>query len=156
MTSIITAFLFALFATLGFCIIFHVPARHIPIAAVIGGLGWAIYQLCVMFEVSTLVSGFLASCAVGLSSYFAARIFKDAATIFIIPGILCLVPGSGMYNTMNTMLELVNGNLDAAAAICSDTVMMAGAIALGLLAEGAALKIVISIARRAVNIATKL
>lgn len=153
MTSIITAFLFALFATLGFCIIFHVPARHIPTAAVIGGLGWAIYQLCVMFEVSTLVSGFLASCAVGLSSYFAARIFKDAATIFIIPGILCLVPGSGMYNTM---LELVNGNLDAAAAICNDTVMMAGAIALGLLAEGAALKIIISIARRAVNIATKL
>lgn len=153
MTLIMLDFLFALFATLGFCIIFHVPARHIPAAAIIGALGWAIYRFCLMFEVSVLVSGFLASCAVGFFSYFAARIFKEAATIFIIPGILCLVPGSGMYNTM---LELVNGNLDAAAATCSDTVMMAGAIALGLLAEGAALKIIISIARRAVNIATKL
>ena len=140
MTSLLLAFVFALFATLGFCIIFHVPARHIPIASAIGGLGWPFYQMCLFFEASTV-------------SDLAARFFKDAATVFIIPGILCLVPGSGMYNTM---AELVNGNLDAAASTCSQTVAMAGAIALGLLAVGAVTKIIVSIARRAVDIANKL
>ena len=153
MTSLLRAFVFALFATLGFCIIFHVPARHIPIASAIGGLGWTFYQMCLFFEASTVIACFFAACFVGLLSDLAARFFKDAATVFIIPGILCLVPGSGMYNTM---AELVNGNLDAAASTCSQTVAMAGAIALGLLAVGAVTKIIVSIARRAVDIANKL
>ena len=153
MMSLLLAFVFALFATLGFCIIFHVPARHIPVAAAIGGLGWTFYQFCLFFETSTVIACFFASCFVGLLSDLAARLLKDAATVFIIPGILCLVPGSGMYNTM---AELVNGNLDAAASTGSQTLAMAGAIALGLLAVGAVTKIIVSIARRAVDIANKL
>lgn len=153
MSFLLTAFAFALFATLGFCLIFHVPARHIPVASAIGALGWTAYQFCLLFETSTLTACFLGSCLVGLLSDLAARLLKDAATVFIIPGILCLVPGSGMYNTM---AELVNGDLEAAASTCSHTVAMAGAIALGLLAVGAVTKIIVSIARRAVNIANKL
>ena len=153
MISLLSEFLFALLATLGFCFIFHIPARHIPPASAIGGLGWAFYQFCLLFGASTIIACFLASCLVGLLSDLAARILKDAATVFIIPGILCLVPGAGMYNTM---ADLVNSDLDAVAATCSQTVAMAGAIALGLLAVGAVTKIIVSIARRAVDIANKL
>ena len=149
----ISAFVFALFATLGFCIIFHVPPKHIPIAALIGSAGWLAYQACQMAIGSSVFSCFLASCAVGLLSDIASRVFKDAATVFIIPGILCLVPGSGMYNTM---FALVAGELKDAAAVGSRTLMMAGSIALGLLVVGAVIRIVVSIARRARNIAEKL
>ncbi|MCB6994175.1 threonine/serine exporter family protein [bacterium 210820-DFI.6.37] len=153
MMVLFSAFLFSLMATLGFCIIFHVPTRHMPAAAGIGAIGWVIYQLCVFYDMSIVMSCFLASCAVGLLSDVASRALKDASTIFIIPGILCLVPGSGMYNTMAALVE---GDLKAAASTGSSTLMMAGAIALGLLTVGAVLRIILSIARRASNIAGKL
>lgn len=149
----ITAFILALFATLGFCIIFHVPYRHIPVAAVIGASGWVVYQICMAQDASSVVSCFIASCAVGMLSEIASRIFRDAATVFIIPGILCLVPGSGMYNTM---MAIVEGDLKDAAAVGSQTLMLAGSIALGLLVVGAVIRIIVSIARRATYIAGKL
>lgn len=146
-------FVFSFMAMLGFCVIFHVPARHIPVAAFIGSVGWVLYQVCLYFHISTVISCFLASCAVGLLSDIASRLLKDAATIFIIPGILCLVPGSGMYDTM---LELVSGNLSKAADTGIRTLMVAGSIALGLLVISAAIRIIVSIARKAVHIANKL
>ena len=149
----ISAFVFALFATLGFCIIFHVPYRRIPIAALIGAAGWVVYQLCMSESSSVMFSCFLGSCAVGLLSEIASRIFKDASTVFTIPGILCLVPGSGTYYTM---AELVEGNLKAAASTGSHTLMMSGSIALGLLVVGAVLRIIVAIAHRAKYIANKL
>ena len=149
----IISFIFALFATLGFSIIFQVPYRHIPVTALIGGSGWVTYQLCLGQSSSVMASCFLAACAVGLLSEIASRILKDAATVFIIPGILCLVPGSGIYNTM---VELVDGRLDEAAQLGSQTLMMAGSIALGLLVVGAMIKIVVSVMRRAKHIARKL
>lgn len=149
----ISAFIFALFATLGFCIIFHVPPKRIPIAALIGSFGWVSYQAFLLLSGSGVVSCFIASCVVGLLSDIASRVFKDAATIFIVPGILCLVPGSGMYNTM---FALVAGELNDAAAVGSRTLMMAGSIALGLLVVGALIRICVSIFRRARCIAGKL
>ncbi len=153
MMDLLTAFCFALLATLGFCFIFHVPNRHIPIASFIGGIGWMLYQAFLSTGTSVMISCFFAACVVGLLSDTASRLFKDAATIFIIPGILCLVPGSGMYYTM---LELVNGNLEAAAATGSQTVMMAGSIALGLLVVGAVIRVFVAIVRKATTIAGKL
>lgn len=153
MTALFLQFVFSLMAMIGFCIIFHVPIRRIPAAAFIGSMGWVLYQICLLHDVSTVISCFLASCAVGLLSDIASRVLKDAATIFVIPGIVCLVPGSGMYNTM---LALVNGNLSQAAAIGSRTLMLAGSIALGLLVVGAVIRIIVSIARKAGNLASKL
>ena len=37
MMHLLTQFLLALFATAGFCVIFRVPVRHIPICMIIGG-----------------------------------------------------------------------------------------------------------------------
>lgn len=153
MITLILAFFYALFATLGFCFIFHVPSRHIPTASIIGGIGWVVYRLCMFYETSVATGCFLAAFVVGFASYVAARAFKEASTIFVIPGILCLVPGSGMYNTM---VAMVSGDLDSAASIGSTTLMMAGAIALGILTVGALLRIILSIVRRAGKITNKL
>lgn len=153
MIHLLLSFFYALMATLGFSIIFHVPLRHFPVVALIGAAGWTIYQICSAYDMSVVMSCFLSSFAVGLFSDLASRFFKDAATIFIIPGILCLVPGSGIYNSM---LQLVNGNLKEGALACGQTLAMAGSIALGLLVVGAAIRIIVAITRKAVNIASKL
>ncbi|MDO4545820.1 MAG: threonine/serine exporter family protein [Bacillota bacterium] len=147
MTDLLLQFTFALFATCGFCIIFRVPAKHIPICVVIGALGWTSYQVSMYYDASPVLSCFIASCAVGLLSDIGARLCKEASTVFIIPGILCLVPGSGMYHTMTSMLS---HDMDATASIGAQTLMMAGAIATGLLVIGSVIRVIRSLAKKTI------
>ncbi len=133
MTNLFVEFIFAFLGTLGFTFIFNVPLRHMPVAATIGGLGWVVYHIAMYSGSGIIISCFFGACTVGLASDIAARIFKEATTIFVIPGVLPLVPGAGTYYTI---LAIVEGNLDEAAATGIQTLGMAGAIALGLLVMG--------------------
>ena len=63
----------------------------------------------------------------GLAELF-ARIFKVPATVFIIVGIIPMVPGGGMYYTMDA---LVSGNMPLFVEKGMQTAASAGAIAVG-------------------------
>ncbi len=56
--------------------------------------------------------------------------YKKPATVFITPGIIPLVPGAGMYYTMN---YLVNRNFDKAISGSIEVLAVAAAIALGIM-----------------------
>lgn len=133
MIDLIIQFIFAFFGTLGFTFIFNVPLRHIPTASAVGGFGWVAYQIAMAMGASIPIACFWGACTVGLTSDISSRVFKEAATIFVIPGVLPLVPGAGTYNTM---LAVVEGDLQRAASTGVLTLAMAGAIALGLLVVG--------------------
>lgn len=139
MVDLIIQFIFAFFGTLGFTLIFNVPLRHIPTASAVGGFGWVAYQIAMATGASIPIACFWGACIVGLTSDISARLFKEAATIFVIPGVLPLVPGAGTYNTM---LAVVQGDLQKAASTGVQTLAMAGAIALGLLVMGTILQLV--------------
>ena len=140
----ITSFVFALFATFGFCILFHVPLRCMLPAAAIGGMGWFAYQLLMELGLGITASAFLAACLVALLADICSRLIKEAATVFVIPGILPLVPGSGIYYTM---FHFIRGNMDKAGAWGARTLMIAGAIALGLLVVASVIRIVVNTKR---------
>ena len=72
---------------------------------------------------------FLGALCVGLLSESAAAIFKKPATVYIVPGIIPLVPGGGMYETM---FAVVLGRKDAAAFIGFNTLIAAASIAVGV------------------------
>jgi len=148
MSNVFVEFIFAFLGTLGFTFIFNVPLRHIPVASFIGGAGWAIYHIAVSAGCGIAISCFFGACIVGLSSDIASRICKEAATIFVIPGVLPLVPGAGTYYTM---LAVVEGNLEMAADKGIQTLAMAGAIALGLLTMGTIIQVVRGITKRKVS-----
>ena len=59
-----------------------------------------------------------------------ARKLKYPAISFVIPGIIPLVPGLSLYNTM---LFLVQNNYDSAISTGATTLFVSGAIALGVL-----------------------
>lgn len=139
MSNLFFEFIFAFLGTLGFAIIFNVPLRHMPVASAIGGLGWVTYHIAMYYGMTIPIACFLGACMVGLTSDIASRICKDAATIFVIPGVLPLVPGAGTYYTM---LAIVEGNLEEAAATGVQTLAMAGAISLGLLVIGTVIQII--------------
>ena len=144
MSGLFVQFALAVFATLGFAIIFRVPIRHIIPCVVVGAMGWITYEIAVYFMSSPSLGCFFGACVVGLLSTFCSYAFKDASTIFIIPGILCLVPGSKIFLTMEALLL---HEMDSAAEIGLETLMMAGSIAIGLLTIGAITNVFVRIHR---------
>ena len=145
MSSLFGEFIFAFLGTLGFTLIFNVPLRHIPVASFVGGAGWVVFQIADAMGCGVAIACFFGACTVGLTSDIASKVCKEAATIFVIPGVLPLVPGAGTYYTM---LAVIEGNLDQAAAKGIETLAMAGAIALGLLVMGTVMQIIRGASKR--------
>jgi uncharacterized membrane protein YjjB (DUF3815 family) len=145
MGNLFGEFIFAFLGTLGFTLIFNVPLRHIPVASFVGGAGWVVFQIADAMGCGVAIACFFGACTVGLTSDIASKVCKEAATIFVIPGVLPLVPGAGTYYTM---LAVIEGNLDQAAAKGIETLAMAGAIALGLLVMGTVMQIIRGASKR--------
>lgn len=134
----IWAFIFAFCSTVGFSILFHVPKKHIATAGFVGALGWLTYTYFIVSGSGSVLACFAGTCIVAIISDVFSRAFKDAATIFIIPGILPLVPGANMYYTMLAILE---GNVTETASIGTETILMAGSIAVALLVVASVTKL---------------
>lgn len=84
-------------ATIGFALIFGVPSRYYAYCGLIGGAGWLIYQLSLMNRLGDTAAIFVATVGVILlSRWFAVR-KRCPVTIFLISGIIPLVPGAGIY-----------------------------------------------------------
>ena len=149
MMDIISLFVPAVFAILGLAIIFRVPVRHIPACVVVGALGWLTYLIVDHYMDSPVMGCFFGACMVGLCSAEASRIFKEAMTIFVIPGILCLVPGAKIFYTMEA---LIRNDIEDMAEIGVQTLLMAGAIAMGLLVMGALIKVFRAVLSKTISI----
>ena len=152
MITLLSQFCLALFATLGFAVIFRVPIKSIPVCIVVGGLGWIAYLITEYYLGSPVLGCFIGACVVGFCSSLAAYIFKEATTIFIIPGILCLVPGAKIFNTMEALLK---SEIKEMAEIGIDTLLMAGAIAMGLLVMGACINVIRALIHKTVTLKDK-
>ncbi len=141
----IWAFLFAFCSTVGFSILFHVPKKHLASAGFVGALGWLTYTYFIISGSGNILACFAGSCVVAIISDVFSRAFKDAATIFVIPGILPLVPGAGMYYTMLAILE---GNVEKMASTGTETILMAGSIAVALLVIASVTKLLTLLGRK--------
>ncbi len=107
--------LYAFFACLAFCVVFVVKDKKIILVSCFGGaLGWFAYLMAEPF-MSVVAQNLVASIVIGLFAEIMSRVMKTPATIFLIIGILPLVPGGGIYYTMeyavygNTPLFLEKG-----------------------------------------------
>ncbi|MBQ9707880.1 MAG: threonine/serine exporter family protein [Firmicutes bacterium] len=149
MTSIIIQGLAAAGGTAGFCLIFRVPLREIPICGVIGAMGWMLYNVVLIGgQDNKVFATFLAAALVGLLSEISARIFKEPTTLFTVPGVLPLVPGFHIFKAMEAVM---NNNMDSSESWVTMTFKLAVAIALGLLAIGAVFNVIQSIYHKTVS-----
>lgn len=117
--------------TVAFGALFGVPAQYYLYCGLIGGAGWAVYvglwetmhfwsEPAVVFAATVLV--------ILLSRFFAVR-KRCPVTIFLVSGILPLVPGAGIYWTA---YYLVTNQLDLALSKGFLAVKVAVAIVLGI------------------------
>ncbi len=121
--------LYAFLACAGFCIVFEIrKPLFILLSCVTGAVGWLVFLLLADIG-SGVVRYLLATIVVSVLSEIFARILKAPATIFLVIGIVPLVPGGGLYYAMDA---LINGDYVLFAQKGIETAACAGAIAAGV------------------------
>lgn len=126
--DILVKIIVSFFISLSFGVILEAPKKFLMHISIIGAAGRLIY---IIFERThtVVLATFIATLIIALSSHTLARIFKAPVTIFLIAGILPLVPGMGMYQIVEYFLKSEN-TLALNAAL--STFLTAGAIALAV------------------------
>ena len=119
--------LYAVLASFAFGLISELHSwKYLLSAAAIGGLGWLVYLL--LDSYSTVPRFLMTTIVIAALSEIMARVFKAPATIFLVVGIIPLVPGGGIYYTME---GLINGDMTVFLQKGMETVAAAGSIAVG-------------------------
>ncbi len=91
--------------TLGFSIYFRVNEKNV-IASTLGGIiGWAVYLLVYHITDSLFFANFVAALILCLYGEAAARVLKAPSNIYLIPGIIPLLPGGTLYYTMYGIVD---------------------------------------------------
>lgn len=119
-----------------FSVLFQVRLRHLPTAGLGGAIGYIVYQLVSPYGGSLALLA--ASAAITLYAEICARKAKAPATVYLISGILPIVPGGGLYQSMLLALE---GRSGSAGALAYRTLLNAGAIAVGIILVSAILRV---------------
>ncbi len=91
--------------TLGYALVFHVRLKLLPAATMGGLLSWAVYLLIYHPTGNLFLASLIAAMAVYAWSEVMARIMKAPVTIFLLPGIIPLLPGSFLYYTTLALLN---------------------------------------------------
>ncbi len=115
--------------TLGFSIYFRVREKNVAASTAAGIIGWAIYLLIFHFTEQLFLSNFVAAFLVYLYAEIMARILKAPSNIFLIPGIIPLLPGGTLYYTMQAIVE---GDRDTAVLQGTQTAIITVGIAAGI------------------------
>lgn len=107
MMDIIIQLIVSFFATAGIAIIFNVPRKTLLHCGLVGGvIGWIIYYVLTEQGMDVVKASFFGSFVIAIVAHLYARRFKIPMIIFIVGGIIPLVPGGGMaYNAMRNVVE---------------------------------------------------
>ena len=110
-TTTILAIVESFLATLAYAILFNVPKQYYTACGITGLAGWIVYLA--MCQVTTVaLASFVGTLAVVLISRIFTVRKKCPITIFLVSGIIPLVPGAGIYYTA---YYLVTGPMSLAA-----------------------------------------
>ena len=119
----------AFFATIFFSIMFNIAKKELVFCGIGGALAWFVYLCVLNISSSPVIASFFGALVVGLFSRILSRVRKVPVTIFLISGIIPLVPGAGMYRTM---FAIISQDLSEAAKQGVITLQIAGVIAMAM------------------------
>jgi uncharacterized membrane protein YjjB (DUF3815 family) len=105
------------------------PFRALILSALLGSFGYMIYFMINDYIANELAAYFFGTMFVSVTGEVLARIMKMPSTVFVIPSIIPLVPGYGLYRAM---LQLVQNNFDGFLKTGAQTFFIAGIIAVAI------------------------
>lgn len=95
----------AFFGCLGFAMFFNMNKSHILISAVNGAFAWFVFVLFHRMGSSLFICSLAGTLAASIGSEVLARVKKAPSTIFYIPGIVPMVPGSNLYYMIEALMH---------------------------------------------------
>jgi len=98
-------FVLAFLASLCFAIVFNCPKKESVTSGVGGGFAWVIYVFVYHKTMNAVMGIFVASLFAAAYSRIYSYKHMEPSTVFLLPSIVPLVPGSGMYRTMKAILD---------------------------------------------------
>lgn len=114
---------------LGFSIYFRVNEKNVIASTAGGALGWAMYLLIFAPSKSLFFANFVASLFICLYSELMSRKLKAPSNIYMVPGIIPLLPGGALYYTMS---GIVSSNEELFKTNCQNTLEITFGIATGI------------------------
>ena len=97
--------LWAFLACVGFGLVFNIQGVGVLICGLGAALGWLAYLLAVGRGVGEIFAAFLAAIVIGIYSEAMVRIRRCPVTGYLQVALLPLVPGAGIYYTMQYCVE---------------------------------------------------
>ncbi len=122
--------LFSVIGCIGFAILFNIHGPGGLLCALGGLLSWAVYGITLELSGSDIAANFLGALTASVYSELMARIRKYPAISYLVVSIFPLLPGAGIYYTMN---HAVQGRNDLFASQGMHTAAVAGTMAVGIL-----------------------
>ena len=123
-------FVISFFASMLFSILFNAPRRLLLACGFVGAMGWIIYKLSFDADLGKVLASFLGSFILAIMSHVMSRRYKRPVIIFIVPGIIPLVPGCFTFETTRFLFR--NSYTPAGDTFLGVT-FISGAIAFGIL-----------------------
>lgn len=136
--------LIAILATYWFGVIFNVKGKKLIYASIGGGISWFVFVFSLEHNITNAVAYFIASIFLTIYAEVFARILQTPVTTILVPGLIPLVPGGGIFYTM---LYTVQNNTTKAILKGLDTLFAAGALAFGVVFVSSITKIIKDIQR---------
>jgi uncharacterized membrane protein YjjB (DUF3815 family) len=121
--------LFSFLAAAAFGIIFNAPKTSLIQSGFVGMLGWIIYILFTMNGADAVNATLVASFVIAVASQVFAKLYRTPIIIFIVAGIIPLVPGGMAYDAMRNFVE---NDYNIALALAAKAFLISGAIAMGI------------------------
>ena len=136
--------LYAFIASLGFGGLYNLHGRA-PLfwAAAGGALGWLAY-LITLLAFPDVFAGFVSAAVVAAYAEVLARVQKRTVTTYLLIGIIPMVPGAGIYHTMEYCIQ---GETQRFLESLLHTFGVAGALAVGAVLVSSAVRLLTSFLR---------
>ena len=125
----------------GFAVLYNLRGKKLCMAGISGMVSWIAYLIVWNEMPSTFVANLAAAAVATIYAETMARILKTPVTVFLITGIIPLVPGGLAYDATKNLVLL---NFSTAINTMLEVTLIAGAIALGLLFADQISKLIVS------------
>lgn len=129
MQDYIVQLIAALLGSAGFAMLFHLRGKLVLPAGIGGMLCWGTYLLAEHFIGGLLIPSVIGSAFAAMYAEFLARRMKAPATLFFVPTVISMIPGSTLYYTMS---YAVQKDWEQAHIYGSNTIQYALGIAIGI------------------------